>query len=405
MLDIQILKTTLSETAAKVAKFAGKGITEQDTKNALIEPILGALGWTKTDLDLVRAEYRHTSKDNPTDYALFARGQPVMFVEAKALDVSVSDHKVVAQVISYANVSGVRWALLTNGREWALYKVFADVQGDQKRLFSVDITKTASAEWLRWIVPEHLAGNELDNVWRHFHAERRVRDLLRTMIANRDSRFVKFLASQGQMDAKDVTIGVYHLRATFDEPEPGAPLLTTHAPAAGVRAAQGQRDASAATPAAPPRPGVATTRGSGVSAPRGEAARKAWATRRAATARAILPTPQAGSKPVRFWIGSRSWQVQAWRDLPVNTCAFLAEARREQFARALAADEFLQRKRRLLGTSPKGLRRPVPIVGGFVEVNLSASDCVRLAEGLLVFCGIEPSTAGYESRADAADRR
>ncbi len=113
--------------------------------------------------------------------------------------------------------------------------------------------------------------------------------------------------------------------------------------------------------------------------------------------------PQSGVKPVRFWIGGRSWQVQAWRDLPVNACAFLAEARPEPFARAFTADEFLGHKHRFLATSGKGLRRPAAVTGGFVEVGFSAADCVRLVERLLVFCGVDPSTAGYESRPDAAD--
>ena len=59
MAQVEKLSTTLTMVAALAAEYEGKGITEQDTKNALIEPVLAALGWPKTDLALVRAEYEN----------------------------------------------------------------------------------------------------------------------------------------------------------------------------------------------------------------------------------------------------------------------------------------------------------------------------------------------------------
>ena len=371
MVDIQNLKKTLAAIAAAAAPHREKDdLTEQDTKNALIEPILAAVGWSKSDLATVRAEYRRTSKDNPVDYALFAKDQPVLFVEAKALDVPIDDHKVLTQVISYANVSGVRWALVTNGAKWALYKVFAEVQGERKLLFSIDITDPGAAEWLRWIAPDHVAGNDLDSVWSRSFAERQVRELLKKMIANRDSELVGLLAHRTGLSASDVAAGLYHLRVTFDEPEPG-PLTVVESPAAASKVA------ATAPPAAP-----------------GHASAPAVAS--------CLAEPTPGSKPVRFWIGSRTWPVRAWRDLPLNACAYLAETQPERFKSVFAAEEFQGRKRRLLATTADGLNSPVAVPGGFVELNLSSSACVELARRLLAFCGVDVATAGYEAEAEDA---
>ena len=373
MVDIQNLKKTLAAIAAAAAPHREKDdLTEQDTKNALIEPILAAVGWSKSDLATVRAEYRRTSKDNPVDYALFAKDQPVLFVEAKALDVPIDDHKVLTQVISYANVSGVRWALITNGAKWALYKVFAEVQGERKLLFSIDITDPGAAEWLRWIAPDHVAGNDLDSVWSRSFAERQVRALLKKMIAERDSDLVGLLAHRSALSASDVAAGLYHLRVTFDEPEPG-PLTIVEPPTASKAAAT----AATASPAASGH----------ASAP-------------VVAAGLVEPTP--GSKPVRFWIGERTWLVRAWRDLPLNACAYLAETQPERFKTVFAAEEFQGRKRRLLSTTEEGLNSPVAVPGGFVELNLSSVACVDLAGRLLTFCGVDTGTAGYEAEADDA---
>ena len=47
-------------------------IGEQNTKAALIDPLLSAMGWELQEIDEVRREYRRKPQDNPVDYALFA---------------------------------------------------------------------------------------------------------------------------------------------------------------------------------------------------------------------------------------------------------------------------------------------------------------------------------------------
>ena len=62
-----------------------QGIGEQDTKAALIVPVLRALGWDVEDLEDVKLEYRRRPADNPVDYALFLLRSPRLFIEAKSL--------------------------------------------------------------------------------------------------------------------------------------------------------------------------------------------------------------------------------------------------------------------------------------------------------------------------------
>jgi predicted type IV restriction endonuclease len=48
-----------------------EAIGEQNTKAALIDPLLSALGWDLQEIDEVRREYRRKPQDNPVDFALF----------------------------------------------------------------------------------------------------------------------------------------------------------------------------------------------------------------------------------------------------------------------------------------------------------------------------------------------
>ena len=53
MSDLRALTATLARVAALVARHGGKGLTEQDTKHALIAPVLEALGWSLIPIILV----------------------------------------------------------------------------------------------------------------------------------------------------------------------------------------------------------------------------------------------------------------------------------------------------------------------------------------------------------------
>ena len=72
-------------------------VGEQNTKAALIDPLLSALGWDLEELDEVCREYKRKSQDNPVDYALFIHRSPVLFVEAKSLKGNLNDRKWISQ--------------------------------------------------------------------------------------------------------------------------------------------------------------------------------------------------------------------------------------------------------------------------------------------------------------------
>ena len=134
------LLETIENVRAKIAKHKGKNLCEADTKAALINPVLGALGWHVGNLDEVSMEFKHASSHNPVDYALLINGSPAVLVEAKALGQSLAGGKWADQIMGYAGTSGVRWVVLTNGDEYRIFNALVEVPFNQKLFREVRIT-------------------------------------------------------------------------------------------------------------------------------------------------------------------------------------------------------------------------------------------------------------------------
>ena len=127
---------------------------ETRTRTALIDPLLRALGWDVSDPALVTPEYNLSGQK--ADYALFNDGgEPVAVLEAKRLGTSFSTPEI-AQMVTYANLSNVHYAGLTDGNRWELYKVLQPGPLEEKRLLNVSIAE----------MPTHESALQLLMLWR-----------------------------------------------------------------------------------------------------------------------------------------------------------------------------------------------------------------------------------------------
>ncbi len=96
-------------------------LSEQQTQQRIIEPILIALGW---DVHGDEVEREHPidkgTKTDYVDYSVAIERIPKFIVEAKKLGLELSD-AFARQAIVYARDERVRWCVLTNGRVWRIY--------------------------------------------------------------------------------------------------------------------------------------------------------------------------------------------------------------------------------------------------------------------------------------------
>lgn len=146
----------LSRHAEHIKNVSSHCTTEETTKQALILPLLDALGFSPYDPTKVQAEYGANlpgiKANERVDYALFVAGNPVMFIEAKSCSDKLTNHT--GQLVRYFNSTpGVSVAAITNGREWRFYS-------DQKHTNIMDTTPFLVVDF------ESLADSDADKLSR-----------------------------------------------------------------------------------------------------------------------------------------------------------------------------------------------------------------------------------------------
>lgn len=99
-------------------------LNERATGQALVEPLLGILGWNIRNLDEVYPEFYVTGSGR-VDYVLKINGMPVIYIEIKKLDEDLDGNRggktYAEQAMDYAWKKKATWAVLTNFKELRLY--------------------------------------------------------------------------------------------------------------------------------------------------------------------------------------------------------------------------------------------------------------------------------------------
>ena len=108
---------------------------EAQVKQAVILPILRALGWDDADPVSFKPEY--AVGRGLVDYALLDRGKPLVFIEAKRTGAISADGE--EQLFGYAAHQGVPLLVLTDGNVWALYLSMAEGVPSERRFFQVEL--------------------------------------------------------------------------------------------------------------------------------------------------------------------------------------------------------------------------------------------------------------------------
>ena len=123
-------------------------LSEQDTRQGLINTLFGALGWDFSDFDSVKSELRHKNYNDAVDYAFFHhkdKNKPVLLVEAKSLGTSLNNGKIVKQLCTYLGEMGVQWGVLTDGNKYVMYNSKSGSSFEEQKFLTLQI-KTADTE-------------------------------------------------------------------------------------------------------------------------------------------------------------------------------------------------------------------------------------------------------------------
>lgn len=123
-------KDQIKQIAERIEKLKDNLQTEEATKNALIMPMLQALGYDVFNPLEIMPEYTcdiGTKKGEKIDYAVMSSGEPILLVECKHWNQELNLHD--NQLLRYFHVSSAKFALLTNG---IIYKFYTDLEVPNK---------------------------------------------------------------------------------------------------------------------------------------------------------------------------------------------------------------------------------------------------------------------------------
>jgi hypothetical protein len=206
----------------------GRPLNEETTKNALIAPLLQALGWDTTDPEEVVCEYSRDKRDGRVDYALLLQRTPCLFVEAKSCGADISDRRWTNQVISYSTQAGVGWVVLTNGIDYHIYNANAPVPLEGKLFKRLSLSETPITELIRdfsLLTKEDFFGKRIDRAWEAHHVDTQVLEILSGQFADGGSdALVRLITRSSGGKLGPAAIRASLLRADIRVSFPPAPV-------------------------------------------------------------------------------------------------------------------------------------------------------------------------------------
>ena len=130
-----------------------------------------------------------------------------MVVEAKGLGEDIDDRRWLNQVVSYAAVLGVSWAIVTDGDTWKILNAMAAVDMPDKLFRTIRISDGPTTETLnalQLISRDKVLGNELDSLWRIYSTYNRVRGSLYNLLQDGNPRVARIVLAA----AKDANLSI-----------------------------------------------------------------------------------------------------------------------------------------------------------------------------------------------------
>ena len=154
-------------------RYLSKNIADLDESgtrimiNTFLTSILGY-----QELEEIKTEYM--IKGTYADYIVQIGGKRHFLVEVKAFSIDLSD-KHLRQAINYGANEGIDWAILTNGRQFQVYKIIFEKPISEKLVFEVDFTSDdfnakVALEQLVYLHRDAVVKKSLADLWSRYSA-------------------------------------------------------------------------------------------------------------------------------------------------------------------------------------------------------------------------------------------
>jgi hypothetical protein len=161
-------QTKLTDALKKYSKkYLNGKLTELDesgTRLMINEFLSDVLGYAP--IEEIKTEYM--IKGTYADYVVQLKGTRHFLVEVKALSLNLSEAHL-RQAINYGANEGIEWALLTNGKNFELYKILFNKPIESRRVFKFDMSDPVqlkkSAEAIQFLHKDSVTSKGLEMLW------------------------------------------------------------------------------------------------------------------------------------------------------------------------------------------------------------------------------------------------
>lgn len=202
-------KDSILRLSERIEKLKGSITTEEATKNALIMPMITALGYDvfnplevvpELNCDLVK------KKGEKIDYAIMRDNSTIMLIECKHWNTNLNLHD--TQLKKYFVASNARIGILTNGIE---YRFYTDLEKpnimDEKPFLVIDMTNISEVEIerIKQFHKSYYDESSVLGIAQELKYTTELRAILSSEFATPSPEFVKFFTKQiyeGQANQK-----------------------------------------------------------------------------------------------------------------------------------------------------------------------------------------------------------
>lgn len=187
----------LKQFSKRAEAIKGNLATEEATKTALIMPFFTLLDYDVFNpLEFIPEFVADvgTKKGEKVDYAIMKDGKPVILVEAKAVDDTLTKHD--AQLFRYFTVTEAKFTILTNG---IVYKFYTDLEEknkmDEKPFLEINILDMTDAQMseLKKFIKDSFDIDTIFNTASELKYTSLIKSQLTNQLNNPSDDFVRFL--------------------------------------------------------------------------------------------------------------------------------------------------------------------------------------------------------------------
>lgn len=145
-------------------------LDESGTRIMINNFLTSILGYQ--ELEEIKTEYM--IKGTYADYIVQIGGKRHFLVEVKAFSIDLSD-KHLRQAVNYGANEGIEWAILTNGKQFQLYKIIFEKPIGEKLVFEIDFVAEdfnvkAALEQLQYLHRDAVVKKSLADLWSRYSA-------------------------------------------------------------------------------------------------------------------------------------------------------------------------------------------------------------------------------------------